>query len=436
MKQPIIIGIIGPHEVGENIRKAIKDFPSLKPIFRLSDRVEDVSLFAAELMEKTDILLFSGKKPYLQAFKEYKFNLPVHYIPLKGSGLYRSLHRLKNKTGDLSKLSIDTLSSQQVESVLHELDETSSIIKVIDLPNAETHKNNVDSGLCTGVLTGIKSVAEELEMAGIHAEWVTPTKGDIVVALERALLSSEKRKSLEAQIVIGTIRISDFKRVREGASSEHDYQREKLKLHADILDYAESLEAHLTYLGGEHYVFVTTRGAFERVTEGYKFIPILEEAKQKYERMLSMGIGFGYTASEAGEHSRIALRQASEYGMNQCFIVREDKSAVGPIEMASPLVYQLSSSDAEMINRAKRAGMSAVHLERMLAKMHRTEKEFYTAQDMSSILNVTIRTAHRILLQWTEAGIAAAAGEEKLKTKGRPRQLYKIFIEEKQEGSY
>ncbi|MBS2968766.1 hypothetical protein J9317_08355 [Metabacillus sp. KIGAM252] len=431
MKQPIIIGIIGPHEIGENIRTAIKDFPSLKPVFRLSDRIEDASLFAAELIEKTDILLFSGKKPYQQAFKENKFKIPVHYIPLKGSGLYRSLHRLKNKTGDLSGLSIDTLSLQQVQSALQELDEKPKFIKAMDVPNVEMHMNHMAIEKCTGVLTGNKAVAAELEMAGISAEWVTPTKGDIVVALERALLSTEKRKSLEAQIVIGTIRIGDYGRFMESAASEHDFQREKLKLHAKILDYAESLEGHLTDLGGEHYVFATTRGAFERVTEGYKHIPLLEEAKQINQRMLSMGIGFGYTASEAGEHSRIALRQASEYGINQCFIVREDKSAVGPIEMASPMVYRLSSSDAKVMDRAKRAGMSAIHLERMLAKLNRTEKEFYTAHEMASLLNVTIRTAHRILHQWTEAGIAAAAGEEKLKSKGRPRQLYRIFMEDK-----
>ncbi|AZB42741.1 hypothetical protein CEF21_10800 [Bacillus sp. FJAT-42376] len=428
MNRGIVIGIIGPHEIGESIRSAVKDFPSLTPVFRLSDRLADAAVFAAELMEEADILLFSGKTPYIEALKTCAFTIPAHYIPLKGSGLYRAIHLLKNKTHLLSGLSIDTLSPEQVAGALEDLDEQTDWVKAVEYPSSGLHLKQAAEWKATAVLTGKKEVAEELEAKGIPAVWVIPTKGDIVVALERALLATEKRKSLEAQIVIGMMRITNYEGLME-ASSEHDVQRQKLQLHAKILRYVESLEGHLTDLGGEHYVFVTTRGAFERVTEGFKTIPILEETKKNGQMTLHIGIGFGYSASEAGAHSRIALRQAAEYGPNQCFIVREDKSAVGPLEWSSPLVYRLSLADDVLLNMAKKAGMTAVHLERTLAKLLRTGKKQFTAQEMASILGVTSRTANRMIIQWTEAGIALAAGEEKLKTRGRPRQLYRISLE-------
>jgi len=57
----------------------------------------------------------------------------------------------------------------------------------------------------------------------------------------------------------------------------------------------------------------------------------------------------------------------------------------------------------------------------------------YTAQELASTLNVTIRSANRILLKWMDAELVDIVGEEKLSHKGRPRRIYRLsFIEEEQ----
>ena len=75
------------------------------------------------------------------------------------------------------------------------------------------HKDCFNKGLVSGALTGINSVSAELNELGIPNEWMVPTTQDIVVALERALLSTDARKSKESQIVVGLINVDGFGKI-------------------------------------------------------------------------------------------------------------------------------------------------------------------------------------------------------------------------------
>ncbi|WP_245552859.1 hypothetical protein [Brevibacillus massiliensis] len=77
-------------------------------------------------------------------------------------------------------------------------------------------------------------------------EWVIPTAQDISVSLERALLSTEKRRNKESQIVFGLIQVDDYSQLVERSHSEHDVQKLKLEIHRLFLDYAGCLDGHLT----------------------------------------------------------------------------------------------------------------------------------------------------------------------------------------------
>ena len=147
--------------------------------------------------------------------------------------------------------------------------------------------------------------------------------------MERALLATETRRNKESQIVVGLINIDDFRQVIDRFHSEHDVQQLKLDLHKMFLDYIKQLDGHLTNLGGGEYLFFTTRGIFEKETRGYKFIPILQTSKKSMGITLSIGIGFGRSAIDAGTHARLALRQSKESGGNVCYIVRENRSVIG-----------------------------------------------------------------------------------------------------------
>jgi len=431
MQNTIKIGVIGPPVIVESIREALRSFPNFTPVFRASNQIADAPVFARELMDQVEVLLFSGYYPYKVAKQSMEFSVPVHYVPLTGTGLYRSLYHL-NRYKKSGCYSIDTLADLAVEKVLNELGEP--YVKMHYYQGGsycveemiEFHRQRYEQGASDGALTGVKAVSDALTSLGIPNEWVTPTVQDITVSLERALLSTEKRRNKELQIVVGLIQINDYSQLVQGSTSEYDVQRLRLEIHKMLLDYVACLEGYLTSLGGDEYLFVTTRGIFERETRGYKSIPVLADTKKNLGVQLSIGVGFGQSANEAGVHARLALRQSNDFGGDICFIVREDRSVIGPVELKHPMVYALSITDKELLEKAEKAGMTAAYMSKLMAQVTRMGKTEYTAQELASILGVTVRSAHRILLQWLDAELVEIIGAEKLSSKGRPRQIYRL----------
>ncbi|MBP1994829.1 hypothetical protein [Paenibacillus eucommiae] len=437
LQHGIAIGIIGPDALVDKILDTIRAFPSFSPVARTFQTEAEVLDIAADLIGKVEVLLFSDPISYQLVKDKLHFPIPVHYVPLTGTGLYRALFCIGKQSG-LRTLSIDTLSKRAVHSALQELGElhTEAIFfeDTRHPSQAELiafHKQQFQSSRSSAALTALRSVSEALTEDGIPNEWIAPTEQDIVVSLERALLSSDTRRSKESQIVVGFIHVDDFNRLAIKKTSEHEVQRLKLDIHRMMLGYVESLEGHLTHMGSEEYSFITTRGIFERETGGYKSLPLARVADKRYELSLSVGIGFGRSANEAGTHARLALSRSKDAGGNMCFIVREDRSIIGPLEMTQPLEYDLSLIDISLLKEADEVGLTSAYLSKLIARVTRSGVTDYNAHELAATLGVTVRSTHRLLLAWLDAGFVEIISEERGAARGRPKQIYRLsFLKE------
>ncbi|WP_245975342.1 hypothetical protein [Oceanobacillus chungangensis] len=431
----ITIGIIGPEALMKQTREVLKAFPNFKPIYSTTTPASVTKAVTEELIDEVDVLLFTEFHLYFEAKQHINFSIPVHHVPLTGTGLYRSLFIIKSNFG-LKNLSIDTIEEKYVEQILFELAESDYNCYSFNQHTNQNlidhmtrfHKNNYHKNQSIAI-TGIQEVSNRLSELDIPNEWVIPTHQDMIVSLERALLAAETRRNKESQIVFGIIDIDNFTRVIEKYTSEHDVQLLKLQIQQMLLNYTKQLDGHLINSGGEEYSFITTRGIFERETRGYKFIPLLKETKSELGITLSVGVGFGSSAAEAGSHARLALRQSKELGGNICYIVREDRSVLGPVDISANTQYErydLAITDTGLLDKAEKAGMSAVYMTKLMARVARHKKFDYTAQELATTLDITIRSAHRILLKWMDAELVDIVGEEKVTHKGRPRRIYRL----------
>ncbi|MFD1177861.1 hypothetical protein ACFQ3W_16345 [Paenibacillus puldeungensis] len=432
----IRIALIGPTPMVEIMKRAVKGFPSFVTVAGTYQKPEEAVQLTEELMKEAEVLLFSGPISYGLCIEQLSIPKPAHFVPLTGSGLYRALYRL-NRTYGLVSLSIDTLTEHVFTGTFRELGEPMPDMVFCPSTKVDTeelvrfHESQFRSGRAKAALTALSSVSEELNRRGVPNEWIMPTEQDVIVALERALLSTETRKSKEAQVVVGLIQVNGFPKLADVRKSEHEVQRLKLDIHRMMLEYVETLEGHLTALGGEEYLFVTTRGTFERLTGGYKYIPLAKTAHASFGLFLSIGIGFGRSANDAGTHARIALRQAQEAGGDSCFIVREDESVIGPLEMGRPLESGLALIEASLLKQAEEAGLTAAYLSRIVGQIARKGKVDYNVHDLAYVLGITVRSTHRLLLNWIDAGMVEITGEERGKGKGRPKQIYRFtFLQE------
>lgn len=432
------IGIIGTKLLIDRIRDTLKAFPNFKPIFHVLEDRKHLDKIIISMIYDVEVILFTDHYYYNVAKKQTDLSIPVHYIPLVGTGLYRTLFTIKNSY-KLEALSIDSVEEKYVEQILNELDIINCNLYLYDSNKIDDFQTMIDFHLNnyhnygTIAITAIKQIADSLKALNVPFEWVKPTQQDMTVALERSLLATKTRKNKETQIVFGLVHVDNFSSVLSKYTSEHDVQLLKLNIQQMLLDYVKHLDGHLIMLGGEEYSFITTRGVFERETRGYKFIPLLKDAKTELGITLSLGIGFGLTAAEAGNHARLALGQSQDLGGNVCYIVREDRNVLGPVDVTSSQYerYDLSVIDPNLLKKAEQAGMSATYMTKIMTRTARHQKIDYTAQDLAETLKVTVRSAHRILLKLMDAELVTIIGEEKLTHKGRPRRIYRLtFVDE------
>lgn len=436
LAQQIRIGVIGRRPVVEKMMRIMESFPSFAPIPLVFDREDEAPALAKQLVEEVEVLIVSDPLSHRKIKEQMTAPVPVHYVPVTDAGLYKALfYALYNNRLD-GGISVDTLTEAMVERTLKDMDLEGVAVHVYDGPAysspnrlAEYHEEQYRSARCSIAFTGLETAALELDRRSVPNVWLQPSDQDIIVTLERALLSTSSRRSREGQIVVGMINVDDFSTEALKRNNEHEVQKLKLEIHRMVLDYVESLDGYLTHMGGDEYLFFTTRGIFERETGGYKTIPLAKDLNKTHGISLSIGMGFGRTASSAGTNARIAMRKSKEAGGNACFIVREDGTLVGPLEMADPVREVLSLTDAALIKQAEDAGMTSAYLSKLLHQRARFGKYEYKVHELANLLDITVRSAHRLLLLWIDNGLVEISGLEKV-PRGRPRQIFRFtFLE-------
>ncbi|MFC5704051.1 hypothetical protein ACFPVX_22405 [Cohnella faecalis] len=430
----IPIGLVGAPELIEPIVLVLRSFPSFRPIVRPAECDEDTVRCAEELLSEVEVLFMTDPDAFRLVKEKLPSPVPMHYLPLSGAGFFKAICRVLMQTVQsslpLAGVTVDTFPEETVRHMIKGTDPSlSGMIHICDADRSsieeiyEFHARHYRNGSSSASLSANRRVAERLEQSGVPCVYIEPADNDIVIALERALLSTETRRSKESQIVVGMVVVDNFDSVIRSRASEHEVQKLRLDVQRTMLDFIERLDGYLTPLGPNEFLFFTTRGLFERETGGYKYISLASQAQKRFGLSLSIGIGFGLSANVAGTNARAALRSTKDAGGGTCFIVREDQTFIGPLEMSEPLQYDLSFRDAELLKKVEEAGLTTAYLSRLFASASRHGKLDYTAVELAALLDLTTRSANRLLVQWADAGLAEPR-EMRKAGRGRPTQVY------------
>ncbi|MGZ9583413.1 hypothetical protein [Paenibacillus marinisediminis] len=432
------IGIIGTPPMLERVTGALRAFPTFRPEMELAEDIHEAIQHAERLMEHNEVLLILEADWLAPIQMVTKSAIPVHGITLTDTGFVQALFQMRHVLDAGEIISIDVKEQSKLKRRLKELEvdedqfhvlsgvtDGEMSTKVTAQATADAHIALYEAGKVQAAITSDYAVSRQLEKKAIPHAVLAPTEANLVVALERALLSTESRKSKEAQIAVGLIHVDKMDQVLAKLGSEHEVQRLRLELYRHLLDYVVSLDGSMSHLGGAEYLFFTTRGIFERQTHGYKVLGLAPELFRDLGITLSVGIGFGRSANESGTHARQALHVAQSAGGNGCYIVREDRTIVGPLEMTMPLEATISLADVELMAAANEAGMNSVYLSKLIAHVSRKGHLDMDVHELAFILSITIRSAHRLLVQWMDANLVSIVGSEKVE-RGRPKNIYRF----------
>jgi hypothetical protein len=176
-------------------------------------------------------------------------------------------------------------------------------------------------------------------------------------------------------------------------------------------------------LNGGH-VLVTTRGALEDATSGFKYLPLLTRLASRHVRA-HIGFGVGRSAAEAEALARHALGRCRTIGPFSAVVSFGGSDDVVLIE--DDAAQDAPPGPVPMALAARRSGLSRRTLERIQALVV-AKADDITTNDVATALNIEPRTARRTLKRLERAGVAQATGRMSTGTAGRPAVLFRIRL--------
>ncbi|MEK4068922.1 HTH domain-containing protein [Peribacillus sp. FSL R5-0717] len=98
---------------------------------------------------------------------------------------------------------------------------------------------------------------------------------------------------------------------------------------------------------------------------------------------------------------------------------------IGPLGEGNCLEY-LNGVNKSIQRISKDVGISTLQLQKIMAVISKTESNELTAEDLAYHLDVTVRSANRILNRLEEKGVARILYKKQEKLRGRPKKIYQI----------
>jgi DNA-binding transcriptional ArsR family regulator len=428
------LGIVGPTDSVELILAVAKEREDVfNPLPLVYGDASEVPEILHTHRTEVDILVFSGVVPYWYSLTVPRWNKPLLYIPHTGSSLLRVFLQITSQAKlPLDRISFDTYSRAEIAEAFGDiglplpqiyLKDYEGVVSAAEL--TDFHYSLWAKKQTQIAITCFHKTAEKLKSLGVPAFRIWPTRDNIRRILETAIRTVETIRYSESQIAVCHVAIDSFDTLVRDAGSSYTVNRIEIRLHEILLDFAQQVGGSVIPQGGGKHIIFTTRGRITAVTQDFTTLPVLDTIARKLRVHVSGGIGFGTTAYQAEENAHIAHGLAKRQGQGQWMIVTDDHRAIGPLNAASRYNHLLGGDNAKHKALAKRLRISLFTLHRLAALINELEKDTVGIAEIAARLDITPRSARRVMMALKEAGVAYLCGEESA-GKGRPCKLYRF----------
>lgn len=365
-------------------------------------------------MKPCDVLFFSGELPYYFSKKSReKLPIPSLYLATDEMSITSSFLSILYKKQVLpERLSIDIIDFAVVSNVFHEMEfelVPSQILeyrpmvenqfdlnKIVDFHLSLWNKKKVDLAL-----TSIHAVHDRLQSLGVPAITIRDPKISLIKGLQNAKNKARLYKSEASQVGVGYV-LADI-------SQE--------QIHA----LAHEIHASYQQVNKKLFILYTTRGDIEMLIENTFLYDLIES-----HNSFLFGFGYGPTITEAERNAHTALEFSKKERVDKCgHILTEEKELLGPFPHEIRQ-YRLKNDDIQLFEVAKQTKLSPANLTKIIEFSKSRQYLHFTSADLAEYLQLTRRSAERIIKKLHDHGYVKIVGEEMIYKQGRPRAIYQL----------
>ncbi|WP_197029265.1 MarR family transcriptional regulator [Alicyclobacillus macrosporangiidus] len=432
----IRIAVVGSKKMVEQV-----SFLNTNTRVQIDSYVYETPEQSAELVHEalsSHAILFTGPVPYYFARPILEnAATPAEYVAFDEFAFLLTIQHMREVLGvHTQRLSIDIPRKQVVYNVFDEIGVESTGVFVKEHETAKVseqhrfddewvafHETLWRSNKTEFALTSVQSVYEKLYRLGVPCLRLIIPKKNIVDALQRAIAKAELVISQFSQIAVGIITVHAAN--ESGGDADRKLHE---NVHERLLAFCRRMNASVTQTKPGNFVVYGTKGGIQQITRHYTTVPLLNDLWEWTDVVVRVGFGFGITAKEAEEHARIALYHSEQENRHSAYIVTEDKKVIGPIGQNATRTFQLQSQNEQILSIARHANISVSSVTKIMDFIALRNNHVFTASDLAQYLQLSKRSAERVLKKLVERGYAEVCGEEQPYQRGRPRSVYRLLV--------
>ncbi|MCC0634831.1 hypothetical protein [Clostridioides sp. ES-S-0001-02] len=165
------------------------------------------------------------------------------------------------------------------------------------------------------------------------------------------------------------------------------------------------------------------------LTKNFTTCYIKESIENSINLKVCVGYGIGNNIKQAMSNAINANKESKINPLNYSFLVNESYETIGPL-LCDKLLTVSNKVTPHINTIAKNSKLSTLTIQKIISVIEILQRDEVTPKELSSCLNVTVRTANRFLSSLLKSGNATILYEKQNSTKGRPERVYKLFISE------
>lgn len=427
----MIIGIIGPKLSCQKIQTDLK---VISPETETKLYIREASLDAIEVIQsceaECDAVIFSGIGACTGVTSKYNMTKPYEYIVKDGSSFTKAFLDMQKEGFELDYFSIDVAEKSVMEDVFCEMEVNP--IHIYSRPfDSCDEKEYIDWHLKLWeekktklILTGFVWVYSYLKEKNYPVFYLRTARSTVRSAFEKLKSRCALNVAHYAQMAVEIIRLTA---TSENAENYYSNRMKQSKTEILIIEYAQRIQASFFSIGRNEYVVFASKGCAEN-EENYRLLYQLQHSIAQLGFGVNIGIGTSITSYQSEGNARKALVQSLATSENYIFLVNEKDNLLGPLGNQQQLEYELISSSAKIIEIAKKAEMSTVSISKLMAIIEMRKDSVFDAPQLADCLQISVRSARRILNRMIAAGYAKTVAKESGSGVGRPKNLVEIHF--------
>lgn len=373
-------------------------------------------------IKKLDGVIYGGPRGYQAAALPEDSGIPYEVLRIGKADFFELLLKiiLVDKIS-IDRVSVDFIDEQDQFGGLQSLIPDGKMPYVytseIDPPDIEDilryHIDLYEQGKIDCVTTRLATISKVLRSKGIKHYYIQPSVYTIADALERVT-----NKAL-AKAVSGGLSVLGIVKYENG-----DYYN----LYRLLSEFASTNCPHMVVnRNADSCHLITQKRWFDELTHNCTqatLTPWL--AERGVSASIGWGVGTGLGA--ASDHAAIALEQSLAQGEGYCYVTSEDGMVTGPIGTSHSFSYSREITPALQLI-SERSGLSVLYIQKLKGMWEQIPQHYLSCEDIGRYLNISRRSANRVLNQLEQSGYAAVILVNKQGGRGRPTKMYTLNLD-------